>query len=442
MIVDTGSPVTILQGDAGAKLQTSSERLRPPRRQFDCGRPAVASLLSRARSPLRSCWRPPGTEPCFRRRVLGADLLRGYSVAFRFGAPCTTAGGPDRCASMTFWNHLGADEGFLEDAGYAVYRFSPYGGGEVNAEGPADFLGSRGPLVLAATRIVLRTCAVPAPFAPADPVVACCSAKAAEQLATGVNLSLLLATGIGPVVLSRSAFDRVAPGPRPSPLPAPTAASASLFVASWPVPIVAAWSALPRLAFVDLEAGGANDPGACVELGRARRTEQVSFQRVAAMPTRRPMAFASSRATRIRSSRSWRNRAPPTSSSAAPSRWPSSPTTSRSCRALRADVRPEGPELDGLVGAGALRAGARRARLPVVAAASGLLLRDGRHAATSVSPPPAVRGCRTPKPSTTASASPRTPCPRCASRIPARRSSQRRRIRLRAPRERPAPEVR
>ena len=56
--------------------------------------------------------------------VLGGDLLRGYSVAFRFGAPCTRRR-TGFCSSMTFWPHLGADDGFLEDAGYAVIRFSP-----------------------------------------------------------------------------------------------------------------------------------------------------------------------------------------------------------------------------------------------------------------------------------------------------------------------------
>ena len=30
---------------------------------------------------------------------------------------------------MTFWPHLGADLSFLEDAGYAVLRFSLFGGG-------------------------------------------------------------------------------------------------------------------------------------------------------------------------------------------------------------------------------------------------------------------------------------------------------------------------
>ena len=62
---------------------------------------------------------------------------------------------------MTFWANLSADLGFLQDAGYAVIRFTPYGGGETSALGDEDFLGERGPLVLPPTRVVMRSCAVP-----------------------------------------------------------------------------------------------------------------------------------------------------------------------------------------------------------------------------------------------------------------------------------------
>ncbi len=206
--------------------------------------------------------------------------------------------------------------------------------------------------MLAATRIVLRTCAVPAPFAPApaDPVVACCSAKAAEQLATGVNLSLLLATGIGPVVLSRSAFDRVATA-SPSPLPAPSETSASLFVATWPVPIVAAWSTLPRLAFVDLEAGGANNPGACVELGRARRTEQISVKRVAAIDAAEGACQQPCDADPLEPKLAQSSAAYLEVGGTIPVAIVADDEPF--LQGLRADVRPEGPELDGIVGAGA-----------------------------------------------------------------------------------------
>ena len=113
---------------------------------------------------------------------------------------------------MTFWGHHGADLGYLQDSGYAVLRFSLAGGGEVTAEGDPDFFGQRGPLVLAPTRIVLRTCAVPADFSPEMPRETCCREPDAARLATGVDLALLLDTGVGPLVLSRAAGRASRPG--------------------------------------------------------------------------------------------------------------------------------------------------------------------------------------------------------------------------------------
>jgi hypothetical protein len=349
MVVDTGSPITALQGVASSDLATFSGG-------FDLWDPTSATPPPDA--PLRASFRgldmlalplgPAGDGSVATGGVLGANLLRGYSVGMRFGAPCGD-GSAAVCSSLTFWDHLGADEGFLEDAGYAVYRFAPYGGGEVTAEGPPDFFGARAPLVLPATRIVLRTCAVPAAFAPSDPVEACCSADAANLLSTGVNLSLLLATGIGPVVLSQSAFDRVAIA-SPTPLPPPTDATPSLFVATWPTPIVAAWSTIPRLAFVDLEAGGANDPGACVELGRARRTEQVSYRRVrdpGAALCQQPCDADPREPNLAQSSAAYLELG-----GAIPVAIVSDDEPF--LQGLAADVQPEGPQLDGLVGAGAL----------------------------------------------------------------------------------------
>src|SRR5215471_14600345 len=104
---------------------------------------------------------------------MAGDILRRYSVEFRFGATCPSG----LCSSMTFWPHLGPDLGFLEDSGYAVLRFSLFGGGEVTADGDPDFLGQRAPLVLPPTRIELRTCMWPDNFAPTDMIVKCCTDK-------------------------------------------------------------------------------------------------------------------------------------------------------------------------------------------------------------------------------------------------------------------------
>ena len=197
---------------------------------------------------------------------------------------------------MTFWNHLGEDASLLEDAGYAVVYFTAFGGGEVTADGDPDFLGLRGPLDVPATRVVLRTCMVPDAFSPdkGSPklsIAACTTPALAIAQASGVDLSLMVDTGVGPLVLSASAWARVVaaaakaqPSPivlPPVPSSPPSPAPPPLYVATWPQPIdVLLWAAIPRFALVNLEIGPNDDPGPCVELGRARRTEIVSYNRV------------------------------------------------------------------------------------------------------------------------------------------------------------------
>ena len=115
---------------------------------------------------------------------------------------------------MTIWPHLGPDLGFLQDSGYAVIRFALAGGGEVTAEGDPDFLGQRGPLVVEPSRIVMRTCAAPKEFLPAPmptTAVTCCKEPDAEApgVKTGIDLAMVLDTGVGPMVLSRTAWLRV-----------------------------------------------------------------------------------------------------------------------------------------------------------------------------------------------------------------------------------------
>jgi hypothetical protein len=367
MLVDTGCPITVRAGDVPGTLSTFTggfdlygAEVCPTPPPPAPSPPLRASFrgLGLIRLPLQ----PAGDGTVVPGGILGGNVLRGYSVAMRFGAACTVAGAPARCASMRFWSHLGADEGFLEDAGYAVYRFSLYGGGEVTAQGSPDFVGITGPLVLPPTRVVLRTCAAAAAFTPTDDIP-CCRAGDDLKLATGVNLALLLATGVGPVVLTDTAFARLdaettrqiclaAGGPAsPPPLPAPGPPSPSLHVATWPTPIVARWATIPRLAFVDLEAGPAADPGACVELGRARRTEQVSYRTVTDPATgacRQPCDADPRQPDLAQSSSAYLE--------LGGGQLPVAIVADNEpfLEALRLDVRPEGPELDGLVGAGTL----------------------------------------------------------------------------------------
>jgi hypothetical protein len=358
MVVDTGSPFTILAGPPGASAETNpgSWNLYGPGESSD-GLP-----------PLRATFRnwdvievplyPAGDPTFLPQGVLGADLLRGYSVEFRFGALCA-AGGPTLCPSMTFWSHLGEDASLLEDAGYAVVTFTAFGGGEVTADGDPDFLGLRGPLDVPATRVVLRTCAVPDAFSPGAgsprlSVASCTNGQVALTQASGVDLSLMIDTGVGPLVLSASAWTRVVtaagqmlPTPIVLPLPPPappTPPLLPLYVATWSKPIdVLLWATIPRFVLINLEAGADLDPGPCVELARSRRTEIVSARGLCGAPCDvdpNNTGEAANSAAYLELS----GQIPVAVIS----------DDEMFLQGLRFDVLPEGPELDGLVGANAL----------------------------------------------------------------------------------------
>jgi hypothetical protein len=295
--------------------------------------------------------------------VLGADLVRNYSVEIRFGELCAP-GGSALCSSMTFWSHLAEDASLLEDAGYAVVNFTPFGGGEITADGDPDFLGLRGPLTVPPTRVVLRGCALPDPFAPATgsprlSLATCNTGQEAVQQSSGVDLSLMIDTGVGPLVLAASAWQRVVAAgliSEPAPVtladaPLPPGAGPPLYVASWPEPIeVLLWSSIPRYALVNLEIGSNDDPGPCVELARSRRTEIVSYNDVP--PRAGDLCGA-------RCDLDPRNSGLAQNSAAYLEVSGNVPVAVISddepfLQGLRADILPEGPELDGLVGAAAL----------------------------------------------------------------------------------------
>ena len=172
----------------------------------------------------------------------------------------------------------------------------------------------------------------------------------------------MIDTGVGPLVLSASAWARVvaaAAQALPTPItlpcrPAPPTPPAPppLYVATWPKPIdVLLWATIPRFALINLEAGADNDPGPCVELGRSRRTEIVSY-RQGHRP--RPRSLRRRAATSIPTTRGEAQ-----NSAAYLEIGGQIPVAVISddepfLQGLRFDVLPEGPELDGLVGANAL----------------------------------------------------------------------------------------
>jgi hypothetical protein len=133
MSVDTGSPLTVSAGSADGGHDTVS-------RDFDIlgTAPTDAAPADAVRARFRGINMVPvalgtvGDATTQPQAVLGGDLLRGFSVEFRFGLP-----------SVTFWPDQRADDGFLEDVGYAVIHFTPFGGGEVTAHGSPDLFGQR-----------------------------------------------------------------------------------------------------------------------------------------------------------------------------------------------------------------------------------------------------------------------------------------------------------
>ena len=373
MVVDTGSPVTII----GA-ASPGSGTLTIAQRGFDLLDPTVATTLQ---PDVRARFRdlglfslqlgPVGSAATMPGGVLGGDIMRAFSMELRFdqrcgGAVVTDAGAPEAgapdagavaggpgCSSVTFWNHEGATLGFLEDAGYAVVRFTPFGGGETTANSEPDFLGLQGPVTIPATRVVMRACAAPDAFTPTVEPKTCCTRGAEITNATGVDLSLLLATGVGPMVLSQSAWNRVAA----KLTTAPAMSSAPLLVATWPTPIAAAWTTMPRFALVDgFDPPSTGDEGPCVDLGRSRRIEWTAVQ-TANMKQAHPAVAACVQ--------------PCDTDPSEPSEALSSAAyielggaipvaivadAEPFLQALRFDIRPEGPDIDGLVGAAALGA--------------------------------------------------------------------------------------
>ncbi len=365
MVVDTGSPVTILAPPAP---QTGPVVIQ--QRGFDLLDGTAPLTDPRVRARFRDLGLftlplgPVGDAATLPRGVMGGDLMHAYSMEMRFAAACPggaadAGAGAPTCSAVTFWTHQGASLGFLEDAGYAVLQFTLFGGGETTAQSPGDFLGLQAPVTLPATRVVLRACAAPRVFVPTETRQTCCTRgdEFENPNTTGVDLALLLATGVGPMVLSQSAWLRVAAS-----LPAvPVMTAAPLFVATWPVPIDAEWSTLPRFALVDgFEPPSSGDEGPCVDLGRSRRIEWTAAQAVAAGATPSAPHAATSACVQpcdtdpSETSLALNSAAYLEIGGAVPVAVVDD--AEPFLQSLRFDIRPEGPDIDGLVGAAALGA--------------------------------------------------------------------------------------
>jgi hypothetical protein len=349
MSIDTGSPLTVSNSSADGTPETVSRSfdilgpLAPPGPQGTAAPPPVRARfagIDMLPVPLGSV----GDQATQVGAVFGGDLLRAFSVEFHFGAP-----------SMTFWPDQRADDGFLEDVGYAVLHFTPFGGGEITANGPADFLGLQGPIDVPPTRVLFRGCITPQPFDPNTAArEACCQrGDAVTNAIEGTPLSLLLSTGVGPLVLSRSAWNRLLAklGTRPPEIPG------QLFIAAVAAPLSVGWSTLPataRLALVNQESSDSADPGPCVELYRSRRIEWVAV-RQAMFPEPsvcvQPCDTDPNETDKAQSSAAYVELG-----GAVGDELPVAVVDDEEpfLQGLRTDIRPEGPELDGIVGAGVL----------------------------------------------------------------------------------------
>ena len=367
MVVDTASPVTILASPPQAGTIVIQQR------GFDLIDGSTPALIpARVRARFRDLGLfalplgPVGDEATLPQGVMGGDLMHAFSMELRFAEACpgaagdAGAGGPT-CSAVTFWTHQGASQGFLEDAGYAVLRFTLYGGGETTAQSPGDLLGLQAPVTLPATRVVLRACAAPRAFSTAEAAPKCCARGDEIGLpnTTGTDLALLLATGVGPMVLSQKAWLRVAAS-----LPtAPVMAVAPLFVATWPAPIPAEFTTLPRFALVDgSEPPSTGDEGPSVDLGRARRIEWTAAQVAAAAAMQTPFAPHPATAACVQTCDTDPSETAHALNSAAyleiGGDIPVAVVDDAEpyLQALRFDIRPEGPDIDGIVGAAALGA--------------------------------------------------------------------------------------
>jgi len=291
LAIDTGSPLTFVRGQADGSAHMT-------RRSFDL----LGDRMVEGRFPLRaSFWDigvlPVKLDPGAPDLVLGADVLRNFSLYVDFGAP-----------ALTLWSGQRAPESFLGAAQcggsvadptcFAVLTFDLIGGGELDAVSEPDFLGLTGPVEFGGTRLLLRACAAPAaadPVHTAMPQPTCCTRADAAVLSpaitpelagyapTGADLALVVTTGLGPTVLAQSAWNEIVASrskiPGAEPLPVPVAGPPLSFPAL-PAPLTdVTWVEVPRLALVDLESDPSTNPGACVELARARRLEWIERRR-------------------------------------------------------------------------------------------------------------------------------------------------------------------
>ncbi|HEY8924790.1 MAG TPA: hypothetical protein VIU64_10450 [Polyangia bacterium] len=360
LTIDTGSPLTFVRGRADGSAHMT-------RGSFDL----FGDRLVGNRFPRRASFWDIGMlavdlDPAAPDIVLGADVLRSFSMYVDFGAP-----------ALTLWSGQRAPESFLgaaqcagsvaDPSCFAVLSFDLIGGGELDAVSEPDFLGLTGPVEFAGTRLLLRACAAPAAADPvngAETQPTCCSRADAAVLSssvtpelagyapTGVDLALVLTTGLGPTVLAQSAWNEIVasrgkiPGAEPLPVPAP---GPPLSFPALPAPLTdVTWVEVPRLALVDMESDPSTNPGACVELARARRLEWIERRRYEGkFQCTQPCDTDVREPTKAQNAAAYLERGGGVKVAIIPDAAPV-------LQAVRAELRQQGPQVDGFLGTDAL----------------------------------------------------------------------------------------
>jgi hypothetical protein len=193
--------------------------------------------------------------------VLGGSLLANFSVGLTFPRDLTQS------ASLRLWPGFPGSDDQLGQDGWVALRFDLQGSAAA-AQGNGETS-----LSLPNSRIVLAACAAPRAFTTAESQESCANGESALK-ASGQNLLLAVGTGEGPLILSQSAWARIA---KSLGLAADSGTSGELYTPYQPASSAATparFLSLPRLAIFQ----GTTDNawlGACAELARARRIEWV-----------------------------------------------------------------------------------------------------------------------------------------------------------------------
>jgi hypothetical protein len=189
--------------------------------------------------------------------VVGGSLLASFSVGLTLPRDPGTA-------SMTLWPSFPGTDDQLNQDGWATLHFDLRGSASV-AQGDGE-----ASVTLPNSLAVLSTCAAPNSFATTDPQQTCALSEVAVK-SSGQNLLLALGTGEGPLVLSQSAWVRIANDMGLSP---DSGTAGDLYTPFSMTAVPALFVSLPRLAILQ----GTTDnawTGACAELASARRIEWV-----------------------------------------------------------------------------------------------------------------------------------------------------------------------